>query len=159
MLVKNLMTKNPRSCSPSEALNAAAHVMWEADCGSIPIVDEERHVVGFLTDRDICMAAYTQGRLLSEIPIHAAMSNAVLSCRADDTVDAAETQMRDARVRRLPVVNEERQLVGILSLNDLAREAAHPGHGHTTDAPQPADLAQTLAEICTPRWAASAPPA
>jgi len=149
MLVNNLMTANPKTCQPNDNLDAAARIMWEADCGAVPIVDNDGRVIGLVTDRDICMAAYTQGQPLRSIPLTVAMAKNVLTCRADDDVGAAESIMREARVRRLPVVDHDDRLVGMLSLNDLAREAVH--EGVRRDAPQPDDLARTLAAICEPR--------
>jgi CBS-domain-containing membrane protein len=157
MLVNNLMTANPRTCQPNDNLDVAARIMWEADCGAVPVVDDNSRVIGLVTDRDICMAAYTQGMPLWAIAVTVAMAKNVITCRASDNVDAAESIMREARVRRLPVVDHEGKLVGMLSLNDLAREAVHDGVRQ--DAPQPADLAQTLAAICEPRQRIVATPA
>ena len=156
MLVRNLMTQNPRSCHANDNLDAAARVMWETDCGAVPIVDDGGHVVGIVTDRDICMAAYTQGQPLWSIPVGVAMARDVITCSSDDDVDVAERSMCDARIRRLPVVDADQRLVGMLSLNDLAREAVNNGH---TDAPRSADVTRTLAAICEPRFQVVAPPA
>ncbi len=149
MFVRELMTQNPRSCDMNDNLDAAARAMWESDCGAIPIVDDGGRVVGIVTDRDICMAAYTQGQPLWYIPVDVAMAKDVFTCRADDGVDVAERAMRNARIRRLPVVDQDNRLVGMLSLNDLAREAVHNGH---SGAPRNADVTQTLAAICEPRF-------
>jgi len=156
MLVRNLMTQNPRSCHTNDNLDVAARAMWETDCGAVPIVDDGGRVVGIVTDRDICMAAYTQGQPLWCIPIGVAMAREVITCGSDDDVDVAERAMRDARVRRLPVVDADLRLVGMLSLNDLAREAVHNGHRGT---PRSADVTRTLAAICEPRFQIVAAPA
>ena len=157
MLVRNLMTQNPRSCHVSDHLDAPARVMWETDCGAVPVVDDSQRVVGIVTDRDICMAAYTRGQPLHAIPVEATMSRDVMACAGDDEVDFAERAMRERRVRRLPVVDKDWRLVGILSLNDLAREAVHD-NGHT-GTPRSADVTRTLAAICEPRFQVTAPPA
>lgn len=149
MLVRYLMTQNPSSCRPSDHLDAAARLMWETDCGAVPIVDDGGRVVGMLTDRDVCMAAYTQGEPLRSIPVSVAMARDVVTCAAEDDVDVAEQAMRDARIRRLPVVDKDRRLVGMLSLNDLAREAINKGHD---GAPRSADVTRTLAAISEPRF-------
>jgi CBS domain-containing protein len=154
MHVRNLMTQNPQCCRAEEMTDAAARVMWETDCGVVPIVDERERVVGVITDRDICMAAYTRGEPLSRIPIASAMARQVISCRASDPVEVAEKAMREGRVRRLPVVDDDGRLVGVLSLNDLAREALHDGRG---EAPGLADVTTTLAAICEPRARLAAP--
>jgi CBS domain-containing protein len=97
--------------------------MWEADIGCVPVVDGDGGVIGMLTDRDICMAAYTQGRPLADIPVASAMSKQVYSCRPSDAVAVALKVMETTQVHRLPVVDQHDQLVGLLSLADIAREA------------------------------------
>jgi CBS-domain-containing membrane protein len=150
MLIQDLMSRNVQTCRSYESLNAAAHKMWEADIGAIPVLDDKERVVGMLTDRDICMAAYTQGRPLSEIIIAESMSRSLVTCGATDTVARAEQLMREHAIRRLPVVDGERHMVGIVSMNDLARAVTrlHRGQG---------DLVATMAAICRPRHAAAAP--
>jgi CBS domain-containing protein len=149
MHVHELMVTNVLTCREGDSLERAAQLMWEGDVGAIPVVDADYRVIGMITDRDICMAAYTQGRPLWTIPVETAMSKTVVTCHADDNVSTAEMVMREAKVRRLPVVNHEGKLVGLLSLTDLAREATHERPGE--DAPRPHDLAQTLARIVEPR--------
>ncbi len=150
MLIQDLMSRNVQTCRSYESLNAAAHKMWEADIGAIPVLDDKERVVGMLTDRDICMAAYTQGRPLSEIIIAESMSRSLVTCGATDTVARAEQLMREHAIRRLPVVDGERHMVGIVSMNDLARAVTrlHRGQG---------DRVATMAAICRPRHAAAAP--
>lgn len=149
MLVKDVMTRNVKSCGTNDSLDTAASLMWDGDCGAIPVVDENKRLVGILTDRDITMAAYTRDRTLKSIPVGTTMSSAVRTCRADDRVEQAEATMRTAQVRRLPVVNEREELVGILSLNDLMRAAVAPGRH--AGPPQVGDMARTMAAICQPR--------
>lgn len=121
--VRQIMTDAVASCSPAEPLNAAARQMWEHDCGAVPVVDAGK-LVGIITDRDICMAAYTQGRPLAAIAIQDVMARHVRVCRADDSLEHAASSMADARVRRLPVVDAEHRLVGIVSMADIARSAS-----------------------------------
>lgn len=120
MLVRDLM-KDPRVCGLADTLNDAARILWEQDCGVVPVVDEQRRIVGMLTDRDICMAAYTQGRPLAELPVHLAMARAVVRCLPEQDVEAALRIMAEAQVHRLPVVDENERLVGILSMTDVLR--------------------------------------
>jgi CBS-domain-containing membrane protein len=120
--VREAMTEPVAACSPTDTLNAAARHMWEHDCGAVPVLDG-RKLVGIITDRDICMAAYTQGRPLAAISIQDVMARHVHACHADDTLERAASLMADARVRRLPVLDGEEQLVGIISLADIARSA------------------------------------
>jgi predicted transcriptional regulator len=92
-------------------------------------VDEQFRPIGFLTDRDICMAAYTQGKPLAELQVEGAMARKVVSCASDDDLRSAAQLMRDNGKRRLPVVNQDGTLVGLLSLDDLACEAARTLRG------------------------------
>jgi len=129
MQVKDLMTHDVRTCSATDSLSRAAQIMWETDCGCVPVVDDRASVVGMVTDRDICMAAYTQGRTLADMTVASAASSNVVTVRENDTLHRAETLMRDAQVRRLAVVDAEGQLVGLLSIGDLARRAADRNDG------------------------------
>lgn len=148
MKIRQVMTKSVKTCSPNDDLNVAADVMWKNDCGCVPILDADAKVVGMLTDRDIAMAAYTQGRPLAQIPVPTAMATHVLVCRADDEIDVAERLMRENQIRRLPVVDAEGHLNGIVSLNDIARLAADP---ENMDTPFVRTLASTMAFVCRPR--------
>jgi CBS domain-containing protein len=152
MRIEQLMHKDVGTVTPDQSLEEAARILWERDCGCVPVVSEDgaRHVVGMLTDRDICMAAYTQGRDLRGIPVRGAMSSAVQTCRPGDAIEDAEAILRQAQVRRLPVVDDADQLVGIVSLSDLAC-AAERRHGHKRPGISEAGVAGTLASICRPR--------
>lgn len=120
MKVKNLMTPSVSSVFSTQTLNEAARYMWELDCGCLPVSNESEQVIGVITDRDICMAAYTKGLPISDIPVNAAMSKTVYSCCEDDTLEKAEEIMRRHQVRRLPVLDKDNELKGILSINDIA---------------------------------------
>ncbi|MCW5891237.1 MAG: CBS domain-containing protein [bacterium] len=152
MKVEQLMQRPVHTCRADDTINHAVQIMWEQDCGCIPVVDEERHPIGMITDRDACMAAYTQGRTLSSLPVGAAMARHVHACRTGDTLAEAERIMRLAQVRRLPVVDAANVLVGILSLNDLAqevrREAGAARHELGCE-----EVADTLGAVCAPRRA------
>ncbi len=154
MRVEQVMTRNVSVCSRDDNLNRAAQLMWENDCGAIPVIsaDGDGAVIGFLTDRDICMAAYTQGRPLSEIPVAIAMARKVICCRVGDDLKQVELLMRENRVRRLPVTDTYGRLQGIVSINDLAREAERERLESNKETMSIA-VAETLAEICRPRAA------
>ena len=107
MQVKTLMITKVGSCPSRENLQAAAQVMSELDCGCVPIIDPDSKVVGMLTDRDICMAAYDQGRALEEISVSSAMSKEVYSCSSENDLTVAENIMGSRQVRRLPVIDNE----------------------------------------------------
>jgi len=123
MKIKDVMTPNVRTCFMSDNLATAAQLMWDHDCGCVPVLSEDARVVGMLTDRDICMAAFFQGVPISGIKVSAVMSRQLFDCTSDDDLSAAERIMRDKKVRRLPVLNKEGRLVGLLSLSDVARYA------------------------------------
>jgi CBS domain-containing protein len=153
MKVEQLMTRDVKVCSDSDTLNRAAQLMWESDCGCIPIIraNGESSVIGILTDRDIAMAAYTQGMQLWAIRVTEAMAHKVIACHANDGVSQAEALMRDNQVRRLPVLDQNEHLVGILSLNDVAREAQREASsGKRAEVTEDA-VAETLATVCQPR--------
>lgn len=146
MLIRDLMSTTVQTCRSYESLNAAAQKMWEADIGAVPVLDDKQRVVGMLTDRDICMAAYTQGRPLGELVIAEAMSRSVVTCAPTDTVARAEELMREHAIRRLPVVDGGRHVVGIVSMNDLARAMSRLHRGQN-------ELLATMASVCQPRRA------
>jgi CBS-domain-containing membrane protein len=99
--------------------------MWERDCGIVPVVDAEGRVVGVVTDRDLCMASYTQGRALTAVPVSWVLcGRAVHTCTPSDSIDRAIALMREHRVRRLVVVDGQQKLIGVLSLADIARHVA-----------------------------------
>lgn len=123
MKIRDVMTTNVRTCFTSDSLAAAAQLMWDHDCGCVPVLNEEGRVVGMLTDRDICMAAFFQRVPIGEIKVSAVMSRQLFDCTADDALSGAESIMRKGKVRRLPVLNKDGRLVGLLSLSDIARLA------------------------------------
>lgn len=153
MKVEKLMTRDVCSCHAEDSMQRAGQIFWEQDCGCVPVTDQGAQVVGMLTDRDVCVAAYTQGRPLHAIPVASAMSTHVHTCRPSDTVAAAEKTMRTNRVRRLPVVDADQRLVGLLSLSDIAREAARARGSKQRDVTD-IEVAETLSTVCAPRTAA-----
>lgn len=149
MKIDKLIVKNVLTCYPEDDLSAPARGMWEGDCGSIPVVDSWSRVIGMITDRDICMAAYTQGKPLREIRVQDVMSKTVVSCKTTDSLEQAEELMRRNKVRRLPVLDAEKKLVGLLSLNDIARGAR--SEPPASRAARLQDAGQLLAEVGEPR--------
>ena len=147
VFVGQVMTRGPRACGPDDSLYRAAQIMWETDCGIVPVVDDAGKVVAVVTDRDICMAAFTQGCALSQIPVRTASSRRVVAVREGDTLRKAEELMAGERVRRLPVSDGNDRLVGILSLSDITRHARLDSNGGELSAHP---IAKTLAAIGTP---------
>lgn len=125
MLVESLMTKGVWTCTPDDTLHEAARIMWERDCGCVPVVESgaSHRLVGIITDRDACMSAYLNGQPFEALHVNDAMTSSVRTCSPSDSIHDAEEIMRAARVRRLPVVDEAGQLLGVVSLADIAREA------------------------------------
>lgn len=123
MQIKDLMSHPAVTCPTTATLDHAARLMWEFDCGVVPVVDEKGHLTGVLTDRDICMAAYTQGKVLSDISVTTAMAKNVIALRGDETLESAEHLMADNQIRRLPVLDRDDHVIGVVSINDMARLA------------------------------------
>lgn len=123
MRVEELMTRKVATVRPADALNRAARLMQERDCGCVAVVGEDSSVVGVITDRDVCMAALRTDSPLSRLGVESVMSSRVFTCRPGDSIAEAERMMGQHQVRRLPVLDEEGHLEGILSLDDIAREA------------------------------------
>jgi CBS domain-containing protein len=146
--VSDLMTTAVRSCTTGDNLQRAAQIMWESDCGVVPVVESDGRLVGMITDRDICMAAYTQGKPLSHIGVFYAMAKEVHGVHDTDRVEAAEDLMRRVRVRRVPVLDRDGRLKGILSMNDLARHVRRSPVGRSASGLSTDRIAWTLAAIC-----------
>ena len=150
MNVSKIMSQNVQSCRPGDNLETAAGIMWNHDLGCLPVLNAAHEIVGMITDRDICMACYTQGLPPRNIRVSAAMSQAVFSCRPDETVNDVAEKLSSHQVRRLPVLESDGKMVGIVSLHDLAREAERE-IGLKKQEISVADVVNTLALICQPR--------
>ena len=145
MKVEQLMTPSPATCGLSDNLAQAVERMWDANCGIIPIVDDAAHVIGVITDRDICVAAATRGLSPGAIAVSEMQRRPVVTCRPDDDVPTALELMQQHHVRRLPVTTEEGILHGIISLDDITLIAG------TRDAVSAADIVRALKGIVAPR--------
>lgn len=123
MKVQDIMTADVEACGPESDLAEAAAIMWRRDCGSVPVVDAGRRIVGMITDRDICMAVCTRNKLATDLKVSEVISGKVYACAPDDNVrDALET-MQSSQLRRLPVVDADGRVLGILSINDVVLNA------------------------------------
>ncbi|HWS52924.1 MAG TPA: CBS domain-containing protein [Pyrinomonadaceae bacterium] len=127
MLVEELMTREVESCRPESSLAEAAGVMWRRDCGAVPVVDGGGGVVGMITDRDICMALATRREYASDVRVGEVMAAEVVSCTTEDDVREALEVMRQRQLRRLPVVDSQGRLTGILSVADVLRRTRKGG--------------------------------
>jgi CBS domain-containing protein len=120
MRVKNTMTKEPRCCVPSDPAPKAASIMRDEDTGIVPVVDEEsRKVVGVVTDRDLCMSIVAEARDPGAVTVASCMTTVLVTCSPGDSVQKATELMRDNQVRRVPVVDGDGRLQGIVSMADL----------------------------------------
>jgi len=121
MKVKDVMTRDVLIANPRQSICDAAKLMAECDAGALP-VGEEDQLVGVITDRDIAVRAVAR-RLSADTPVHDIMSREVLYCFEDEDVDHVARNMADQQIRRLPVLDREKRLVGIVSIGDLALNA------------------------------------
>jgi CBS domain-containing protein len=144
MKVSSLIQRNVISCTTQDDMQRAAQLMWDHDIGCLPVIDPQGHVVGMITDRDIAMAAYTQGVSLRGMPVTLAMAKHTFSCTANDEVDAVERTMSKRQIRRMPVIDDRGHPIGIISLNDIARAAA-------AGKVPAAEVTSTLAAVSAPR--------
>lgn len=120
MNIGQLMTKDLKTCRHTDLLDRAVKLMWEHDIGALPVVDDFGLLVGVVTDRDACIAAYMQRQPLQCVPVSVAMSKHVVTCTVDDTDEAVARLMAKHKIRRIPVVDEDQRPVGIVSIDDLA---------------------------------------
>ena len=120
MKVSDVMTREVQTIRPNQTAREAASFMLSADAGSIPVTEGER-LIGMITDRDIAVRGVAKGSG-PDTPVRDLMTNDVVSVRVDEDCSAVASRMSEAQVRRLPVVDEQERLCGIVSLGDLARE-------------------------------------
>ena len=147
MKVKDIMTPNAKAIWLTESLTDAAQLMWENDCGILPIIKDGRKVVGMITDRDICMALAMRDRNPSGVSVEEVMTGQVYSVNPEDDIDHALEAMREHKIRRLPVVNAEGELEGILSLNDVVLNAK-TSNGAGADSIKYDEVVKTYQAIC-----------
>ncbi len=147
MKVQEVMTKEVLACRVDDTLAAPAKTMWDHDVGALPILGGDGKLAGIITDRDICMAAYFTGQPLATVPVSEHMSREVFTAKPSQSIESAEELMRSKQIRRLPVRTEAGDLVGMVTLSDLARAAAK----RAVDADA---VTATLAAVVQPRVSA-----
>ena len=118
----DVMTREPVSCEPADPIQRVAEVMKRQDVGAVPIVESKssRRLVGILTDRDIVVKVLAEGRSVDGSTARDAMTTQVATCREDQDVSAALSLMAERKVRRMPVVDADGRLVGIIAQADIA---------------------------------------
>jgi CBS domain-containing protein len=151
MRVEKIMSHQVSTCQPHDSLEHAASLMWSSDCGSLPVITTNggREVRGIITDRDICMAALFQHKPLRELRVEDAMAKQVITCRASDSIEDAGRTMEQEQIRRLPVLDNDGGLMGIISMADIVREAARSQYSQHHKIPA-SDVMTALARISTP---------
>ena len=124
----DVMTSNPACCSPDDTVAKAAGLMKSGNVGSIPVVENEqtRKLVGIVTDRDLALKIVAEGRDPAATKVQAVMTGPVVTCRADDDLQVALDAMAGHQLRRIPVVNGEQRVVGIIAQADVATRAGQP---------------------------------
>jgi CBS domain-containing protein len=150
MKVQDVMTSEVRACRPEFSLAQVATLMWEHDCGALPVVSGDNRVIGMITDRDIAIAVGTKSRPASEIAVSEVISGRVYAATLDEDIHAALKTMRHEKVRRLPVTSREGMLQGILSLNDIILRAEEEKGRHHPELNYE-DAMSTIKAVCEHR--------
>ena len=148
MRVYSVMKREPSTCVPHTDLAEAGRTMARVGCGFLPVVDAGRRVIGVITDRDICLSLAERDETPSAVRVQDVISGDVYSCSAEDELTEALNTMREFGVRRLPVVDLENRILGVLSLDDVVLESRALGSEHFTG-PFYSDIARTLKAICS----------
>jgi CBS domain-containing protein len=127
MRVEEIMTKDVSYCAPGTNAAAAAELMWTKNCGSLPVVEDGGHVVGMVTDRDLFIALGTQNRRPADLAVGELMNRDLAICAPGDDLRQALKTMAEKQYHRLPVVDENGVLKGILSIDDIVLRAEADG--------------------------------
>ncbi len=127
MTVENVMKKPVATCRQHMNLAEVTALMWENDCGALPVLNETGELAGIVTDRDLCMALGTRNVRPSDLCVRDVFKDHPLVCKSSDDIHTALRTMGKGKVRRLPVVNNEAVLEGIISMDDVILNAEHDG--------------------------------
>jgi CBS domain-containing protein len=150
MKVQDIMTSDVQCCGPDTNLAAAAKMMWDSDCGALPVLNVQSQVLGMITDRDICMAVATKNKPASDITVWETVSGKAHTCKMSEDVHTALDIMRREKIRRLPVIDEDGILQGMLSMNDLIL-AAGEHRGRSAPELSSEDVIRTMKAISAHR--------
>jgi CBS domain-containing protein len=123
MKIQEVMSRQAYSCHATDTLDVAARLMWDHDIGAVPVLGADGKLAGIITDRDIAMGACFGGMPLASLPVSHHMSRQVFTVTPGDAVEHAEELMAARQVRRLPVVGSAGELLGMITMGDLARAA------------------------------------
>jgi CBS domain-containing protein len=133
MKVAEIMTRTVATCRPETNLASAVEILWNRNCGFLPVVDGGGNVIGIVTDRDLCIALGTRNRLPAETTVGEVMTRKVVFCNPTDEIYQVLPLMAEAKVRRLPVVSRTGKLEGILSMDDIVLHAETGRFGRAPD--------------------------
>jgi CBS domain-containing protein len=145
MKAREVMSQPPQTCGPNTDLASVAKIMWDHDCGFVPVVDASGVVAGVITDRDICMATSTRSLLPGQIAAAQAMTAPIHACMSDDSLGDVLATMRQFQIRRVPVIDAHGRLQGVISLNDIVLAATDRRELSASD------VVATMAAICARR--------
>ena len=141
------MSRDVVTCRADDSLADAVRKMWEHDVGCLLVVDGDDRLVGIMTDRDVCIAAFSTERLLKDIRVKSAMTSHVHSLMDTNRIQDVEVVMSTHKIHRVPIVDRERHVLGVVSMSDIAREAARELAERNPDITD-VDLVTTLARLC-----------
>jgi len=150
MKVRDVMMGTPASCGAETNLGAAVEILWNRNCGFLPVVNAQGKVVGVVTDRDICIALGTRSRLPGEVTVGEIISGKVFACGPDDDLRVALAVMGREKVRRLPVIGGDGKLEGILSMDNVVLHAEAGSPGRPSELSHE-DVAVTLKKLYQPQ--------
>lgn len=125
--IRDVMTPNPACVTDKDSIREVARIMAREDTGVVPVVDDGKKIIGMITDRDIVVRLVAEGKDPANAKVNEAMTKNVRSIKEDSTIDDALSVMKGAEVRRVPVVNAKNEIVGIVSMGDIAKESAQSG--------------------------------
>jgi len=149
MKVQDIMTQDVKFCGPDTNLAEATEILWRNNCGTLPVLDTGRKLMGPVTDRDMCIALGTKNCRASDLAVHEVAMKPVFTCGPNDDVHGALKTMRQHQIRRVPVVGEDGKLAGILCLDEIvlhAEKATAAGISYE-------DVVNTMKAICEHRAA------
>lgn len=126
MKCKDIMTSNPSTCSPEEISVQAARIMRDEDVGIVPVCEEDKKLVGVVTDRDICLTVVAEERHPREVKVSECMSEDLVTCQPEDEVQKAADLMKEYQVRRIPVVDNQGRILGMIAQADIALKVGTP---------------------------------
>jgi CBS domain-containing protein len=123
MKVKEVMMRTPYACRQESNLGTATELMWKGNCGFLPVLDSTGVIRGVLTDRDICIALGTRNVPAGSLTVREVLHDKLFTCTPDEDIHDALQTMREGRVHRLPVINSDSKLVGVISMHDILLHA------------------------------------